>query len=298
MENIEIQNKRILIAWAGNIWITLGALLENRGHQVTLVGGKKLKSLGNFVNIDGKKFSISNKEYILPRDHHFDYVFVTSKLYDTKYLIQQILKNNIKYENIAIIQNWLVPDNFYSEIWLKNFLTISVYEWHNLLNNQITLSKNWWWRQLSTDKISQDIADIFNKSGIEGKITEDIERNRAIKMILNCSVNGLSAFYKKSIKELLNENKHEIEQIMKECYEVLSKKFNLWTYEEIKKNSLSMLERMWSYFPSTYQDVISWKQTEIDFLNWYIVKEGKKYAISVPMNTWIYKEIKQIEKRI
>ena len=49
------------------------------------------------------------------------------------------------------------------------------------------------------------------------------------------------------------------------------------------------------HYSSTCQDVLSGRKTEIEFLNGYIIKLGKKYNLPVKENEKIIKEFKKIK---
>ena len=52
-----------------------------------------------------------------------------------------------------------------------------------------------------------------------------------------------------------------------------------------------MLDKVKNHYTSMYQDLVSGRQTEIDFLNGFIINLGKEKKIPVPYNQQVYLKI-------
>ena len=65
-------------------------------------------------------------------------------------------------------------------------------------------------------------------------------------------------------------------------------------FKEIKKRFYQTIKTVGKHYSSMYQDVISKRKTELDFLNGLIIKLGKEKGIPTPMNKIIFDKIKKI----
>ena len=229
--------KTILVAWAWAIWIRLWAQLQKWGHTVTLLWRKKLFTFWNFVKLNWKKYIMPKKIAELAKGSHFDIIFICTKLHDTLNVLQNIQENKISFWHIIAIQNWLVPDNFYNKSYFKEWLTtISIYEWHTLWNNAITFtySSTFPW-QVENSKTWVFISKILQGSWIPCTPSNNIQIERAKKLLLNTWVNWLSAIYKMNIWDLLEEKESEITALFEESYNILSQKYQIWSMKWQRK---------------------------------------------------------------
>ena len=107
---------RVLIVGAGAIGIYLGCKLSYFNHDVSLVGRRKLKALGDSISIDDKNYPIAGKTYSIPKNQKFDFVFVASKINDVKNILGKLKKNNIHDEMLCWIsatraKNYILDDD-------------------------------------------------------------------------------------------------------------------------------------------------------------------------------------------
>jgi 2-dehydropantoate 2-reductase len=234
----------------------------------------------------------------LPENERFDYVFVTSKLYDLKKNLKQLLKNHIKAEYLVSIQNGLVDESLYTPyIKNPNFTSISVFEGFRLVENQLTvaLTKIGW--KTDSSLCGKKVSKLLKSAGINCVTEKDLEAVKAEKTIMNCSVNLLSAIEKKTIFELCANTKTRrvIDKLFDESYEVLSNSFDLGGREKLRRKFYKTVGQM-KHYSSTYQDALSGRKTEASFLNGYIIKLAAKYHVKTPTNRKVVNKFKRMYK--
>jgi ketopantoate reductase len=120
----------ILVIGAGAIGVYLGTKLFSSKHNVTLLGRKKLKKLHDTIIINDEVFRLPKRLYKPPKNKSYDYIFITSKLYDLDKNIELIQNNNLTAKITVSIQNGIV--NTKHEI-----SSVSVYEGFRLIDNQL-----------------------------------------------------------------------------------------------------------------------------------------------------------------
>lgn len=230
----------------------------------------------------------------------YDVVFCTTKLYDTQKAIQEIKKHKIEFKNIVFIQNGLVNKNFYGDLKAyERFCTISIFEGFSLDENRLTTHKSKLGWQVENSLAGKEIVELLGKAGINASLNPQISKIRAEKMILVAAVNALSALYKKTLGELANDEItiNLMKKLISETYQVLKDDYTLPELEQIKINVFETIKMNKSHYSSMYQDIVSGRKTEIDFLNGLIVEIGKKKGIRTPANESMVEKIKELETK-
>lgn len=291
---------KILILGAGSIGVYFGTLLKSKGHNVVLLGRKKLKKLHETILIGYTPYKLPERIYKFPKDISFDIIFITSKLYDLENNLKLIRKNNIKTRYLVSIQNGIVEDLVYKPYILDtNFTSISVFEGFRLVENQLFVSQSKTGWKTDNSKIGIEISKLLKETGINCTSEPNLESLKAEKTIMNCSINLLSAIERKTFFELYHDKntKEIIDSLFDESYNVLKNYAKLKSKEELKRLFYDIIKDM-RHYSSTYQDAISGKKTEIDFLNALIIKLGKRYNVPTPRNEMIVKQFKSRYKKI
>jgi 2-dehydropantoate 2-reductase len=292
---------KVLIVGAGSIGVYLGTLLAAKNHEVILLGSTKLKKLHDTILINDLPYELPQRIYKMPMNQEYDFVFITSKLYDLQKNLKLLVKNKISTDFLASIQNGIVDEEIYKPyIDLSKFASISVFEGFRLVENQLIVSSSTAGWKTENSAEGKKISELLKDAGINCTTEDNLDSIKAEKTIMNCCVNLLSAVEKKTFFELCrNKSTHEIiEGLFDESYEVLSCYAKLKPLNELKKQFYGIVEPM-RHYSSTYQDAIANKRTEADFLNGLIIKLGKKYGIKTPKNKGIFdKFVKMYPKSV
>ena len=282
----------ILIVGAGSIGVYLGTLLNSKGHNVFLLGRKKLKKLHETILIGESVYSMPERIYSFPENKSYDFVFVTSKLYDLENNLKIIHDNKIKAKYLLSIQNGIVENELY-EKYVKefNFSSISVFEGFRIVENQLVVnqSKSGW--KTDDSRTGKGTAKLLQSAGINCSTEKDLDSIKAEKTIMNCCVNILSAIKKKTFFELYSnpKTKNLMDKLFDESYGVLSKEYKLKPKEKLRELFYQIIKPM-KHYSSTYQDAISGRKTEVQFLNGLIIKLAKKHKLKAPTNQRVLEE--------
>lgn len=286
---------RVLIIGAGAIGIYLGCKISNSGHDVTLVGRRKLKSLGNSIEIDKKEYLVKGKAYRIPKDKKFDFIFIASKINDVAKILGKVRSNNIKSKHIIGIQNGFVDHREY-EKYLKGskFVSVSVFEGFRVDRNvlHVSHSKKGW--KTNNSKEGLLVAKFLRNSNIRCTVEKNLDKIRAEKMLINCTVNVISAVECKTFYDMVRNKKikSRMDAVFDETYNVLNKITKMKNREVLRTHLYNMVTSM-HHFSSTCQDVMDKVNTEIDFLNGWIVNHGHKFKVDVSENKKLVTEFKK-----
>ena len=132
----------------------------------------------------------------------------------------------------------------------------------------------------------KSFVSALNKAGFETRIEENIENLIWSKLIINVGINALTALTGLHNGNLLDYS--ELKEIMKELVNEAvrvteAKKISL-TYDEPLSMVFTVCEKTAGNRSSMLQDFDRKVQSEIDFINNAIVREGEKLKIPTPVN--------------
>jgi 2-dehydropantoate 2-reductase len=155
---------------------------------------------------------------------------------------------------------------------------------------------------ISTSEMSNDIKELFNKSGIETEISENIEETQWGKLIVNSAINPITALF--GVKNgFLTENGelNEISRLMvhslvKEAVIVAMRKGIKLPYENAYEKTIEVAKKTFENESSMLSDFSNGNETEIDFINGKIIEEANKYGVSCEMNKKIVSMIQSKSK--
>lgn len=292
--------KKILICGAGSIGIFLGAKLYSKNHEVHLFGRRKLRDAGDEkVIINDKEYALPEIKFSIPKGEDYDFIFITSKLYDLKKMIELISKNKVNGKNISSIQNGLVDCSKFKKILNKKIVPICVFGGFRIEKNEIFNKPTPVGWKTEPSKNGKEISKLISSCGISCDADKKFDSLRTEKMITNCCLNAMSAIEKKQFNILFSKKKtlERIYRIFDECYPILAKEHPLREKEKMKKDMFQNWHNI-NHFSSTYQDVISGRKNEIDFFNGYIIKLAKQYKMNAEENLKVLEDFKEVENRV
>ena len=291
----DYMKKEILIYGAGSIGIFLGVKLLEHGHHVTLFGRKKLKRLHDSILINGDLHKTPDRVYALEPHKKYDYIFITTKLYHSVEALKELQEKDVSADILVLIQNGLVDDETLKDFRSHpGFVTVSVFEGYHLIENQLLATKSGMGWQTENSPVGNRLQNLLESIGIHAVATDTLDAVRSEKMILVNAVGALSAIEKKTLGELITEptTRKIVEVLIDEAYAVLKDEHVLPDLSSIKERFYKTIDQIKTHYSSMYQDVLSGRQTEIEYLNGYIVRLGLKKKIPTPMNQEIYRRLK------
>ena len=286
---------KILIFGAGSIGVFLGTKLHAAGHNVEIYGRRKLNKLTDKVLINDEEYQAPSKIHQL-QSADYDVIFMTVKLYDIEQALEAIKQHQINSQILAFIQNGLLEKSFYQQIKDHSKLTtLSIFTGYNLVDNQVLVTENGLGWHVEDTAVGREICSLLNSSDISCTVNSNLSQVRAIKMIWNASSNALSALERKTLGELMKDQKLKqiVYKLLQESYEVLKDEYDLPSLESMQERINRYANQMQHHYSSMYQDVISGRNTEVEFFNGLIVKLGKEKGIPTPYNQDVYLRLRE-----
>jgi 2-dehydropantoate 2-reductase len=141
------------------------------------------------------------------------------------------------------------------------------------------------------------IRELFNKVGLETRISRDIKGLLWSKLIINAGINPLTAITRLNNGRLMDfEWTRKIQrEAVTEAIKVAKRKRIKLIYDDPLAKVEAVCEATATNISSMLQDVLKNKPTEIDFINGVIVRQGQELGISVPVNSLLVDLVKTIE---
>ncbi|MDD4953875.1 MAG: 2-dehydropantoate 2-reductase [Candidatus Omnitrophica bacterium] len=141
------------------------------------------------------------------------------------------------------------------------------------------------------------IRELFNKAGIETRISRDIKGLLWSKLIINVGINALTAVTRLPNGKLIEfEGTRKIlRDAVTEAIKVAKRKRIKLIYDDPLAKVEAVCEATAENISSMLQDALRKKRTEIDFINGVIVRQAQELGIPTPVNLILVDLVKTIE---
>ena len=143
----------------------------------------------------------------------------------------------------------------------------------------------------------RSIREIFNKAGMETRISRDIKGLLWSKLIINVGINALTAITRLNNGRLVEfEGTRKIlREAVTEATKIAKRKRIKLIYDDPLAKVEAVCEATSANVSSMLQDALRKKRTEIDFINGVIVRLGQESGIPTPVNSTLVDLVKTIE---
>ena len=291
----------IVILGAGAIGSVYGAKLSKQ-HDVTLVGGaahvEAIQRSGLVMQ------GLLNETLRLPAVTRLDriepgtLILLTTKVNNNVAAVEPIVTLLPAGVTILCVQNGL-----YSEDLVKNLVKDRA-----LVLRAITQVGGILVRPGAVDHTvsgytlieqheqSAAIASLLSAAGLDGRVIPDIKKEMWRKAIFNCVINPTTSLLGcevgGSVDPQLNSLKR---QIIDECVAVATA--DGVSFDE---DFVALIDRVFAgarTIASMRQDLMKGRKTEIDHMNGAVVRLGKRFGISCPVNAAMTTMIEYLEQR-
>jgi 2-dehydropantoate 2-reductase len=143
----------------------------------------------------------------------------------------------------------------------------------------------------------RSLREIFNKVGLETRISRDIKGLLWSKLIINVGINALTAITRLNNGKLMEfEGTRKIlREAVTEATRIAKRKRIKLIYDDPLAKVEAVCEATATNVSSMLQDVLKKKRTEIDFINGVIVRQAQELGIPAPVNSILVDLVKTIE---
>ncbi len=285
----------IVIFGAGAIGSLFGGILA-KNNNIYLIGKKnhveQIRKKGLRIkgktNLNVKVLAFEKVEDILFSP---DLIIISVKSYDTENAVYEIKKIIDKNTFVMSLQNGLDNIEKIENIVDKKKLFVCVtthgsifYKPGVIIHTGIGKTKIGAIEKNFFDE--NRFVEMFNKSGINTFISDDIMHDIWSKGVVNSSINPLTCIFKCKNGYILKNP--ILEKLMEQvCYESVNVAnacgFNL-IYEDTLNFTKEVISDTSENYSSMLQSVQNGCKTEIDSINGFIIKAGKDFSLDVTLN--------------
>jgi len=146
----------------------------------------------------------------------------------------------------------------------------------------------------------ESVASVFERAGVPCRVSENVEGELWMKMIMNCAYNAISALGRARYYRATG-NRWTREVMLKVIEESMAVAWAAGVRlpeVDMVETVLAISETMANATSSMAQDVARGKRTEIDSLNGYVVRRGVELGVATPVNQTLHALVKLLEESV
>jgi 2-dehydropantoate 2-reductase len=142
---------------------------------------------------------------------------------------------------------------------------------------------------------SDELAALFTESGLDGRVSPDINIDVWRKLIFNCVINPITAIIGSTVGAIADARLDPLKQlVIDECLAVA--RVEGVTFGDDFQQALRDQYGSSRNTVSMRQDLLNGKRTEIDYMNGAVVALGQRHGIDCPVNAALVAIVKAMEK--
>jgi len=289
------------IIGAGAIGCLWAANLLQSGQQVHLVSRKKLspKKL-NYQSIEGVKtdLDVPHSQTLLNTD---SVILVCVKAPQVKDALLQQIENICPQQVIILMHNGLGSAEQVAKILPHNPIVCATTANASLLNStfnirQTGLGVTYLGAFNKQAKPFTGLAKTLNCALSNTHWAEDIKQKLWLKLLINISINPLTAIYQINNGRLAEAKfQQQIKQMLDEIMPVLKSQQLLFEKPELLTIINNVIDATSANFSSMNRDIHFKRPTENEYINGYLLNKALQYNIETPLISRCYEQIKVLE---
>jgi len=304
----------VAVVGAGALGCLFGGLLARAGAAVTLIGRPQHVAA---IRKDGLRFDSRGTQSIIPVAASEDIAAVRGarlvlfcvKSNDTDDAARAMapylpadavilsLQNGV--DNVerlgAVVPNVVLPGLVYVAAQMAGPGSV-----HHTGGGNLTIGRLKALRGGNTSdrRLLEAVAALFTGAGVEVTISETIEVDLWIKLVMNSAYNAISALTGSQYGRMvaLADIRAVMADAVNEVVAVAARK-GVRLPDDLVEKAIRLADGMPVTISSTAQDLRRGRRTEIDHLNGYVAREGEALGIATPVNRTLNALVKLAESR-
>ena len=309
----DLTEKKIAVVGIGGVGGYLAAMLGRVCPHLTLAArgerGESIRENGLTLHSDYKGEIVVRPERVVTVDElgEQDYIFVCVKNYSLEQVCADIAHAVTEDTVIVPVMNGVDPGERIRSIMKRGTVVDSLIYIVAFANEDysVTQQDNYAYMRIgikNADSIQQEkveeVSAILSAADIDHKATRKIETEIWRKYILNCAYNVASAYYDNTIGQLRDDplKAKEYEALVQEAYQVA-----LLKGVEVKQEHIDAIIHRFYYeladesTSSLQRDIRAGKTAEVDTFSGYIVREGRRLGVDMPVSEKMYERLNENE---
>lgn len=161
----------------------------------------------------------------------------------------------------------------------------------------LTLSTSMWPLNNKPSEMLQKLCEKMNAAGLHTQISDEVEKDIWMKLLVNASFNSLCAITRQTVGGVVNNagTLDLLHQIVYETTDVAQAKGIDISRQKAIDHVLYVAKNTMDHMPSMAIDVLNKKPTEIEAINGAIIKEGERLHVPTPATLYAANLIRCLE---
>ena len=288
---------RVCVVGLGGVGGYIAANFAKSGIDVTGVARgahlKAIKERGIEIVEDEKRWSVELNVCSLDElEGLFDVVLFCTKSYDLAGSAEAMRKHICKESVIVSFANGVNNGDILREHLDAKVLDGCIYILSHIESPGVIRKKGKVFAAVFGGDGSKELAQLLEESDLRYKISLDIQKDIWKKYIFIAAFANLTSYYDQSIYEVTRDHEKETHAVLEEIAAVAKAK-GIDIDKEVQKSLQTALSLPRDASTSMHLDFQNKKQTELEALSGYLVKEAREVGVELPYITKIYKELAQ-----
>jgi 2-dehydropantoate 2-reductase len=302
----------IAVVGAGALGSHFGGVLARAGHQVTLIGRE---SHVDAIKRDGLRLLGGDSEARVLVSAAVDVSAVRGaslilfcvKSFDTETAAAAMAPHLAPDAVILSLQNGVDNPERIGRHVRNQVIPMLVYVGANIPapgtvrhtgGSNIVIGQLKAFRERAPDsELLAGIAALFGEVGLKVAISEDIEAELWIKLLMNSTYNAISALGRSAYGRMVAMP--EVNVLMREAAAevvAVAKAKGIRLPDDIIETAMKLADAMPQTMSSTAQDILRGRLTEVAYLNGTVSQQGKALGVATPVNETLNALIKLLEQ--
>lgn len=144
----------------------------------------------------------------------------------------------------------------------------------------------------------ESLAALFARAGVPCRISDNVEADLWLKLLINCAYNAISALGRARYGRMASDPRvrEVMRQVVEETVAVAQAAGVRLPAQDLVATTWQLADSMAETLSSTAQDVLRGKRTEIDALNGYVARRGAELGVATPVNQTLHALVKLLEE--
>jgi 2-dehydropantoate 2-reductase len=293
---------QIAVIGAGAVGCYYGGLLLRAGHDVTFIGRQPHVDA---INAHGLLLDTQNFRGHLPAKAATDtsalaspdLVLVCVKSADTEHAGRSLAGRLRPDTSVLSLQNGVDNPQRLRAVTGHAVISAVVYVGSEMAGPGHVRHHGGGALVIGASSVSEVLLQTLNAAGIQTTIAGDIETTQWTKLITNCAFNALSAVAGISYGPMMEvEGARDVIANAIDEAATVARACGVTVPQDLAAQILKIPAAMPNQKSSTAQDLARGKQSEIDFLNGYVVRKGTELGIPTPTNQALQVMVKLAER--
>jgi 2-dehydropantoate 2-reductase len=144
--------------------------------------------------------------------------------------------------------------------------------------------------------IAEQLVQAWRNSGLQLRAVADIHRRQWLKLAVNSVINPLTAIHRCRNGELLRlaDIDRQVKALCAELAAVACADGEPLSADELARSTFAVMHSTAANRSSMLQDIERGQETEIDFINGYVVKRGEALGVACPAHRALWERVRAL----